>query len=77
MSKTRGLARVLSSLGIFNVGVATAQDLAEEFVSVDNLMDATVERLKQCKGVGPERAESIYKYFHSPAGEKTIRSCAR
>ena len=72
-SKTRGLARVLSALGIFNVGVATAQDLAEEFVSVDNLMDASVDRLRQCKGVGPERAESIYKYFHSPAGEKTIK----
>ena len=72
-SKTRGLARVLSSLGIFNVGVATAVDLAEEFVSVDNLMAATVDRLKQCKGIGPERAESIYKYFHSPAGEKTVK----
>jgi DNA ligase (NAD+) len=72
-SKQRGLARLLAGLSITDVGVTVAEDLAEEFGSVDQLLSASVERLQQCKGIGPERAESIRRYFQSPAGQKTIK----
>jgi DNA ligase (NAD+) len=72
-SKQRGLARLLAGLSITDVGVTVAEDLAEEFGSIDELLSASAEKLQQCKGIGPERAESIRKYFQSPAGQKTIK----
>jgi DNA ligase (NAD+) len=72
-SKQRGLARLLAGLSITDVGVTVAEDLAEEFGSIDELLNATADKLQQCKGIGPERAESIRKYFQSPAGQKTIK----
>lgn len=71
-SKDRGLARVLAGLSIPDVGVTVAADLAQEFKTIDALVDASKDRLAQCKGIGPERAESISNYFHSTAGEKLI-----
>ncbi len=72
-SKQRGLARVLSGLSILNVGETVAEDLAEEFGSIDELQSASAQRLLQCRGIGPERAESIRAYFQSPAGQKIIK----
>lgn len=72
-SKGRGLARLLAGLSILNVGVTVAEDLAEEFGSIDELQKASPDRLQQCRGIGPERAESISKYFHSPVGQKIIK----
>jgi DNA ligase (NAD+) len=72
-SKDRGLARLLSALSIFNVAEATAVLLAQEFLSMDALVEASQERLANVKGVGPKRAESIWKFFHSPSGEKLIQ----
>ncbi len=72
-SKQRGLARLLAGLSILNVGVTVAEDLAEEFGSIDELQSASAQRLQQCRGIGPERADSISRYFHSPAGQKIIK----
>jgi DNA ligase (NAD+) len=72
-SKSRGLARVLGGLSIPNVGESMAELLAIEFESMDNLLAASKDRLAQLKGFGPERAESIYKFFHSPNGEKLVQ----
>lgn len=71
-SKDRGLARLLASLCILHIGNTTAEDLAQEFGSIDNLMAADPERLTECRGIGPNRAQSIYNYFHSEAGERAI-----
>jgi DNA ligase (NAD+) len=72
-SKGRGLARLLAGLSILTVGVTTAEDLAEEFETIDNLLSASVAKLTKCKGIGPVRAEQLSKYFQSPAGQKTIQ----
>ena len=72
-SKGRGLARLLAGLSILTVGVTIAEDLADEFGSMDELHNASVERLTKAKGIGPVRAENLHKYFHSPAGEKTVK----
>jgi DNA ligase (NAD+) len=71
-SKGRGLARLLAGLSIYGVGDAMAALLAQEFPSMDELLAASKERLAQVKGFGPKRAESIYNFFHGPAGEKLV-----
>ncbi|HVT82947.1 MAG TPA: NAD-dependent DNA ligase LigA, partial [Phycisphaerae bacterium] len=44
-SKSRGLARVLAGLGILHIGVRTAQLLAAEFPTLEQLQNARVEDL--------------------------------
>jgi DNA ligase (NAD+) len=71
-SKERGLARVLTGLAIRHVGETVAEQLAWEFGSMDALLGASLERLSQGEGIGPERAKSLHDYFHSTAGQKII-----
>jgi DNA ligase (NAD+) len=71
-SKTRGLTRVLSGLGIPMVGDSVADLLAQEFLSIDALAGATEERLSQIEGLGPERARHIREYFQSEVGTGII-----
>jgi DNA ligase (NAD+) len=72
-SKGRGLARVLTGLGIRHVGETVAELLAWEFGSMDALTGASAERLAQVEGIGTERAQSIADYFHSTSGQKVIK----
>lgn len=62
-SKERGLARVLSGLGIPMVADSMADILAQEFLNIEALAEASEERLAQIEGVGPERARAIREYF--------------
>jgi DNA ligase (NAD+) len=71
-SKDRGLARLLTGLGVRHVGDHVADLLAQEFGSIDELLAASEERLAQVEGIGPRRAASIHNFFHSKAGEQTI-----
>src|SRR5439155_15295282 len=71
-SKERGLARLLSGLAIKHVGDSVADLLAQEFGSMDALKNASAERLAAINGIGPILAETIYAYFQSPVGKKTI-----
>ncbi len=71
-SKTCGLARLLAGLSIYGVGETMATLLAEAFPSIDLLLAATKDELAGIKGFGPKRAESIYTFFHSPAGERMV-----
>ncbi len=71
-SKERGLARVLTGLAIPHVGDHVAELLAEEFGNIDDLGQASAERLSQISGIGEVLAESVYNFFHSPSGRKII-----
>jgi DNA ligase (NAD+) len=71
-SKDRGLSRLLAGLGIPMVADSMADELAQAFGNVDDLMNATGERLSQVEGVGPERARRIHEYFQAPAGRQLI-----
>ena len=72
VSKSRGLTRLLTGLSIRHVGESVAELLADSFGSIDNLKEASVERLSEINGIGPVLAESIHKYFHSAATRKLI-----
>jgi DNA ligase (NAD+) len=71
-SKERGLARVLTGLGIRHVGTHVAELLAEEFGDVNELLGASEERLAQIDGVGPVLARSVRQFFQSTVGRKII-----
>jgi len=65
-SKQNALPRVLSALGIRFVGERTAVFLAEQFGSMDAILEGPVEQLQQAEEVGPKIAESIFQFFREP-----------
>ena len=62
-SRRPDLWRFLFALGIPQVGEATAQLLAAEFGSIENLREATEEDLQRVEGVGPNMAGEVRRYF--------------
>ena len=72
-SKSTTLARFLHALGIPQVGEATAQLLADQFGSMDDIMDADRETLEQIHGIGPAMAEDISSFFHEKHNRGVIR----
>lgn len=71
-SKTRGLARVLTGLGIRFVGSQTAQVLAADFGSIDALASASEDELRRTEGIGPEVAGSVTLFFAQGANRAMI-----
>jgi DNA ligase (NAD+) len=71
-SRRLDFSRLLFGLGIRHVGERTAQLLAEHFGSMDDLMAATPEELKQVREVGPEIGESIRHFFHEPQNRELV-----
>ena len=57
------LERFLFGLGIRHVGAQTAIDLANKFESIEKLMVATIDELREVDGVGEIVAESIVAWF--------------
>jgi DNA ligase (NAD+) len=55
------------------VGETFAEVLAHEFLSLDALVAAPLERLARVKGIGPTRAENVYDFFHCPEGEQLVK----
>ena len=62
-SKTAGLAKVLLCLGIRYVGEQTAASLAQNFDSLQKIMDASPEELERVDDIGPRIAKSIIDFF--------------
>jgi DNA ligase (NAD+) len=71
-SRQTTLARFIFSLGIRNVGEATAKDLARYFGSLDALMAADEEALTQVPDVGPVVAQSIAQFFAEPHNREVV-----
>jgi DNA ligase (NAD+) len=71
-SKKAGLARVLMGLGIRFVGERTAELLAQQFGSIDAIMDANAEELERVEEVGPRISEAILDFFSRPANRELV-----
>ena len=71
-AKNPPLARFIYALGIPNVGEYTAGVLAERFKSWERLAKATYDELVSIKGIGPETAESVVKFFRDPHNRKML-----
>jgi DNA ligase (NAD+) len=71
-SKTRGLARVLTGLGIRMVGAQNAAILAGDYGSIDALMAATEAELITSDCIGAEIAASVVLFFQQAANVALI-----
>ena len=65
-SKEISLSKFIYSLGIREVGEATAASLATVFHSIDEIKDASIESLLDIPDVGPVVARNINTYFNLP-----------
>ena len=63
-SKDTSLTRFIYALGISNVGLRTAGDLAKHFKSLEAIKNAKYEELMAIPDIGPKIAESIVEFFH-------------
>ena len=64
-SKHRELWRLIHGLGVPHVGEGAARKLADHFLSIDALMNASQEDLTRARDVGDIMAESIHDFFHN------------
>jgi DNA ligase (NAD+) len=66
------LDRFLYALGIPEVGVQTARDLARHLGSLEAVLDAERDELEAVPGIGPKVAEAVSDFLQSPGTRKTI-----
>jgi len=71
-SKNTTFARFLYSLGIREVGEATAASLASQFADIQALQKATTEELVTIDDIGPIMAEHIHAYFSNTNNQALI-----
>ncbi|MFC3149841.1 NAD-dependent DNA ligase LigA [Litoribrevibacter euphylliae] len=71
-SKQTTLPKFLYSLGIREVGEATAQNLAKAFGNLESIMDASIERLTEVDDIGPIVAEHIRHFFENEANRAVV-----
>ncbi len=72
-SKNTTLARFIYSLGIREVGEATAKNLVAHFGSLEKLMQADIMALQQVVDVGEKIAASIYEFFQNAENQTLIK----
>jgi DNA ligase (NAD+) len=63
-SKQNEPQRLLTGLGIPNVGKTAAKEVVKYFKSIDSVAAATVEELMAVQDIGLITAEAIYTFFH-------------
>lgn len=71
-SKDNELYRVIFALGIRHVGQKNAKLLCQAMLSVENIMNATVEQLSEIEGFGSVMAESVVEYFSKSKNRENI-----
>lgn len=71
-SKKIPFPRVLYALGIRFVGETVAKKLAKHFGSLDKLMSASFEDLKNVEEVGERIARSVLEYFEHPLNKEIV-----
>jgi DNA ligase (NAD+) len=76
-SKKTTLARFLFSLGIREVGEATARNLALHFGELHSIMQANQEALLEVSDVGPTVAEHLVHFFKQPHNQAIIEALQR
>lgn len=76
-SREQPFSRVLTALGIPQVGGVVAETLAHHFRSVDRLAQATEEELQQIPGIGPEIARAVAEWFRRPRHREIVEKLRR
>lgn len=73
-SRETTLDRFIYSLGIHEVGEATARSLAQHFKELELIETASIEELEQVADVGPVAAHNIYSFFQEQHNKNIIKS---
>lgn len=71
-SRATTLARFLFALGIRDVGEATAAALAAHFGTLERLMDADLETVRQVADVGPVIAAHVVEFFADSVNREVV-----
>lgn len=72
-SKNNNAARLLTGLGIPNVGKAAAKAIMKEFQTMENLADADMEALTAVGDIGEISAGCIYRFFREEKNSEILR----
>jgi DNA ligase (NAD+) len=65
-SKKQPFGRVLFAVGIEEIGYVTGRNIAQQFRTVDALLEATPEQIAETQGVGPKMAQVIHDQLADP-----------
>lgn len=72
-SKNNDASKLLTSLGISNVGKSAAKSLMKKFKSIDSLMKASYAQLVEVNDIGDISAMAIINYFKNPDNQAMIQ----
>ena len=72
-SKNNDAIKLLTSLGISNVGKSAAKSLMKKFKSIDNLMKASYAQLIEVNDIGDISAMAIIHYFKNPDNQAVVQ----
>jgi DNA ligase (NAD+) len=72
-SKNNDPVRLLTALGIRNVGKSTAREIMKHYSDIRELENVTVEELTAIPDIGETTAECIRSFFENEAGKAAIR----
>lgn len=72
-SRSKPLPKLLTALGIKNLGPAAADSLSSHFGTLDAIASASAEELSSVDGVGGVIAASIASWFAVPANQSIIQ----
>jgi len=64
--------RFLTALGILHAGERTAHDLADNFVTIEKLQNASLEELQNIPNIGGVVAESVYNWLRDSYNKKFL-----
>ena len=73
-SKSNNLDKLLFGLGIRQIGAKAATILAKNFLTMDNLMNSTVDQLTEINDIGPVMADNIVDFFAQAKNRELIDS---
>ncbi len=76
-AKKTELWRFVYALGVPNVGVQTARDLATHFGTLERLMAASEDELMDVPGIGPTVAPTIAGFFRRGETRRIIEACLK
>lgn len=71
-SKNCTLKRLLTALAIRHVGKETAELITQDYPSLEQIQNATIEDLAKIDGIGLKIAESIHEFFHSEENKNIL-----
>lgn len=71
-SKQNAPWRLLTGLGIANIGKAAARSLIAYFGSFDKLQSADIEEIKKVNDIGDISAKLVYEFFHEEENQDLL-----